>query len=254
MEKKTLNNFVQAVAACEPESPWSPELKMYSDSKLSVHYAPFEHINTKAKVVICGITPGKTQATQALDTAKTGLIANTSLLEIQEEAKQAASFKGFRKPLTAMLDLVGLNEKLGIDTCDDLFGNRAHLVHYTSTIRYPVVLANGNNYNGTPKASNHVFLREILDTYLAEEVEALGPDCLWVPLGKASTEGLEYLVNKGVLKGNQLLSGLPHPSGANAERVAYFLGNKPKSKLSVKVNPDILDAAKLSLKNKIKVV
>lgn len=253
MEKKTLNNFAQAVAACEPESPWSPELKMYSDSKLSIHYAPFEHVNSKAKVVICGITPGKTQAIQALITAKTGLIAGTDLLEVQENSKQAASFKGFRKPLTAMLDLVGLNEKLSIETCDDLFGSKANLVHYTSTIRYPVVLANGNNYNGVPKASKHGALREMLDTYLSEEVEVLGSDCLWIPLGKAATEGLEYLVSKGKLKASQLLSGLPHPSGANAERVAYFLGNKAKINLSVKVNPDVLDEAKLSLRDKIKV-
>jgi hypothetical protein len=252
MEINTLYQFSQAVAKCAPQAPWSNELKLYSDSKLSVYYAPFEHINTKAKVVICGITPGRTQSTQALDTAKTGLIAGTDLVKIQEKAKQAASFKGFRKPLSAMLDLVGLNEKLNIETCNDLFGSKADLVHYTSTIRYPVVLANGNNYNGAPKACNHDFLREMLDTYLAEEVTALGPDCLWVPLGKASTEGLEYLVDKGILKSSQLISGLPHPSGANAERIAYFLGNKPKHKLSVKVNPDMLDAAKLSLINKIK--
>ncbi|WP_166371569.1 hypothetical protein [Psychromonas sp. SA13A] len=253
MEKKILNDFYKAVVKCEPESPWSPELKIYSDSKLSVYYAPFEHINTKAKVVICGITPGKTQATQALDTAKTGIISETDLVKIQEEAKQAASFKGFRKPLSDMLDLVGLNEKLNIETCNDLFDSKTDLVHYTSTIRYPVVLENGNNYNGVPKASKHPFLREMLDSYLAEEVEVLGPDCLWIPLGKAATEGLEYLVKKGALKPNQLLSGLPHPSGANAERVAYFLGNKAKSKLSIKVNPDILDSAKISLKNKIRV-
>ena len=204
MKANTLKNFSKAVAECDPTVPWSNELKLYSDSKLSVYYAPFEHINTKAKVVICGITPGKTQSTQALETAKIGLIAESELVKIQEKAKQAASFKGFRKPLSAMLDLVGLNKKLNIETCNELFSSKADLVHYTSTIRYPVVLANGNNYNGTPKVCNHAFLQKMLDKYLAEEVTALGPDCLWIPLGKASTEGLEYLVDKGVLKPNQL--------------------------------------------------
>jgi len=37
---------------------------------------------------------------------------------------------------------------------------------------------------------------------------------------------------------------LPHPSGANAERIAYFIGGKPRARLSVKVDPDKLDAAR----------
>lgn len=252
MDKKNLQNFIQEVTGCNPTQPWSQELLLYRDNKLSVHYAPFEYINTTAKVVICGITPGKTQAKEALDIAKKGLISGSELSIIQKQAKQSASFKGFRKPLSAMLDMVGLNNRLDITTCDELFGIKADLVHYTSALRYPVVLANGANYNGTPKPINHPFLRTILDTYLAEEVETLGTDCLWIPLGKAATESLEYLISTGVMKPEQLLSGLPHPSGANAERVAYFLGNKSKSALSNKVNPDILDTAKNRLIEKIK--
>jgi hypothetical protein len=44
-----------------------------------------------------------------------------------------------------------------------------------------------------------------------------------------------------------VLNGLPHPSGANAERIAYFLGKKAKESLSVKTNPATLDSAKCKL-------
>ncbi|WP_413282498.1 hypothetical protein [Vibrio sp. MA40-2] len=252
MEKNTLNQYLKEVSVCDPKKPWDTTLQMFSDDRLSVYYAPFEHLNKKAKVVLCGITPGATQAMEALNIAKSGVIAGLTVETVQEQAKQAASFKGFRKPLSQMLDLVGLHEKLEIESCDQLFGIHAGMVHYTSAIRYPTVLSNGNNYNGTPKASRHPQLRRMLDKFLAEEVEELGQNCLWIPLGTAATEALEYLVEQGTLKPSQLISGLPHPSGANAERIAYFLGNKPKDRLSNKVNPSKLDAAKISLLEKIK--
>jgi hypothetical protein len=40
---------------------------------------------------------------------------------------------------------------------------------------------------------------------------------------------------------------LPHPSGANAERIAYFLGRKAKGDLSAKTSPGKLDEAKAQL-------
>lgn len=251
MENKTLTNFVQQVKTCDPHTPWNIHLQMFGDNKVSVHYAPFEHINTHAKVVICGITPGKTQAIESLKIAQNGLVQGLDISKIQEDAKQSASFKGFRKNLSAMLDHIGLNKKLEIDSCSELFGDKTDLVHYTSALRYPVITGGGKNYNGTPKASAHPYLKDMLDTYLAEEVEILGSNCLWIPLGKSASEALEYLVFTGKLQSKQLLSGLPHPSGANAERVAYFLGNKAKEKLSIKVNPEIIDSAKSSLMNKI---
>ncbi|WP_303045736.1 hypothetical protein [Turicimonas muris] len=41
-----------------------------------------------------------------------------------------------------------------------------------------------------------------------------------------------------------MLPQIPHPSGANAERIAYFLGKKKKEDLSAKTNPDKIDTEK----------
>ncbi|WP_243976531.1 hypothetical protein [Vibrio natriegens] len=226
MDKKDLNNFQKEVISCDPRSPWSPTLKIFSDSKVSVYYAPFEYINPKAKVAICGITPGKTQASEALATAKAGLTSGLELSSIQREAKCAASFKGFRKPMSRMLDLIGLNKTLDLKSCAELFGSQEDLVHSTSAIRYPTVLARGSDYNGSPKAANHPYLKNMLDTYLCEEVDTLGENCIWIPLGKGANEALNYLVKKKALKDEQLISGLPHPSGANAESIALLLENE----------------------------
>ena len=52
------------------------------------------------------------------------------------------------------------------------------------------------------------------------------------------------MANRGAIDAQHVLRGLPHPSGANAERIAYFIGGKPRSRLSGKVDPDKLDAAR----------
>lgn len=54
-------------------------------------------------------------------------------------------------------------------------------------------------------------------------------------------------MQEGVLREEQVLGGLPHPAGANAERIAYFLGNKPKEALSVKNKAESPDKAKAEI-------
>lgn len=50
--------------------------------------------------------------------------------------------------------------------------------------------------------------------------------------------------HQGLLDRSQILDGLPHPSGGNAERIAYFLGKKSRGALSEKTNPQKLDQAR----------
>lgn len=245
-------DVLDKVVNCTPESPWDNSLKLFYDKDVSVYYAPFDHVNLNAKVAICGITPGKTQASESLSVAQKYMNAGASITDVLEQSKQAASFKGFRKPLAAMMDAIGLQDKLALGSCDALFDTAKHMVHYTSALRYPVVTAKGENYNGNPRITKHPQLIGMVEAYLAKEVEMLGVDCLWIPLGQSATEALEHLVKIGKLRSEQLLSGLPHPSGANAERVAYFLGNKSRENLSIKVNPVKLDENKSKLISKIK--
>lgn len=44
----------------------APELLLWKQGELSVFYAPWDWVNTSAKVMLVGITPGLHQATQAL--------------------------------------------------------------------------------------------------------------------------------------------------------------------------------------------
>jgi len=154
------------------------ELLLTSEGNLQTFYAPFDHINTGARIVLCGITPGLQQASRALDEACKQLRQGASIEQAREAAKATASFAGpMRNNLVNMLDHVGVHTLLGIDSCARLFDTHRHLVHYTSALRYPVFV-DGLNYSGSPAMLSRSSLRRQVETHLAEEIRVLGPQCL----------------------------------------------------------------------------
>jgi hypothetical protein len=217
---------------------------------LVVSYAPFEHIQLGAKVVIVGITPGEQQARNALLELRRQLLLGTNDGTALAKAKVFASFSGaMRTNLVAMLDHIGLHRWAGLDTIAELWTVRSDLAHFTSALRYPVFV-NGKNYSGQPSMTATPILRELLASCLTEEALAL-PEAVWIPLGPMATAGVEWVINQGTLNRKNVLIGLPHPSPASMERIKYFLGQKRKSDLSIKTEPTRLDAARERLKAQI---
>lgn len=222
-------------------------LTLERQGPLSVVYAPFDYVNTNAKVVLVGITPGRQQAVKALIEARNQLLNGNDPAVAAKAAKEVASFSGpMRLSLVGMLDHIMLAPKLGLTSCSALFGSDAGLVHYTSALRYPVYV-DGKNYSGNPSIARHPMLTRLVGEYLAAEVRSL-PDAVWIPLGPAPTLALKMLAERGVIQSSRILAGLPHPSGANAERIAYFLGRKAAENLSVKTNAATIDAARTTLR------
>jgi hypothetical protein len=231
--------------------PLPAELLLASEGDLQTFYAPFDHINASARIVVCGITPGSQQTRLALTEAAQQLRLGASVQHADQAAKETASFAGpLRSNLVRMLDHVGVHTLLNIDSCARLFDTHRHLLHSTSALRYPVFV-NGKDYSGSPSMLSRRTLRHQVETHLAEEVRALGPQCLYVPLGPKVAEIFQHLQAKGLLKPEQLLDGLPHPSGANAERISYFLGSKAREQLSSKTNAAVLDMAKARILAKL---
>jgi hypothetical protein len=214
-------------------------LRMDADGRYEVYYAPFDYVNTSARIVLVGITPGRTQALEAISVARRALLGGRSFTDAAEAAKKVASFAGpLRKNLVALLDSVGVSERLGLASTADLWTSHTHLVHFTSALRYPV-MERGKGYGGAGLARS-AFLKKQVDRWFATECRALN-SALYVPLGSGAQAACEYLVQQGLLGAKQILGGLPLPSGANAERIAYFLGRKPRSLLSSKTRADVLD-------------
>lgn len=218
--------------------------------RIDVAYAPFEHLNADARIVIVGLTPGRQQMGNALRELRRALVAGASPDDALAAAKIHASFSGpMRTNLVDLLDAIGVARLLGISSTATLWTTDTRLVHFTSALRNPVFI-DGANYSGSPSMLTTPMLLDQLRSGFAKEVAAL-PNALFVPLGPKVSEAVELLVREGMVKDERLLSGLPHPSGANAERIAFFLGRKSRETLSNKVVPDLLDAARHGLRSKV---
>ncbi len=228
-------------AVLNAETVQDSNLRISSEGALKVQYAPFDHINHTARLIILGITPGEKQANDALKEAKRSIKNGLNDAEALESAKAHASFSGpMRHNLVSMLDFIGVNSFLGIESCGCLWTSQVSLVQFSSVLRYPV-FKYGKNYTGSsPKINSSTLLREQLFSFTAEELISL-PNALILPLGPAVDNACTLLENQGVIETSRVIRGIPHPSGANAERIAYFLGRKNRKDLSSKTNPDKID-------------
>jgi hypothetical protein len=150
-----------------------------------------------------------------------------------------------RPNLIGLLDHIGVHQWLDISGCAELFGNKAELLQSTSMLRFPVFV-DGANYSGSPNTVSHSLLRKTLLDHFGRECGLL-KRAVFVPLGDKVVEGLRFLCSEGLLDRSRVLEGLPHPSGANAERIAYFLGRKKKEQLSPKTDPRKLEQARQTL-------
>lgn len=250
MSNTNITNYLNAIHKYNAGSSLPSELLMHQEGSFETFYAPFEYINANARVVICGITPGFQQADIALSAARDALKKGCIPTDAAMVAKNTASFAGvMRSNLIAMLDDIGVQKLLDLPSCSELFGSASKDVHYTSALRYPV-FHKGGNYSGTPSMVRTPALRYQLDRFLKEECQVLS-DALWIPLGPKVAEALEYISQQGVISPDQILTGLPHPSGANAERISIFMGRKAPEAASARTNPQILLDARQRLLQKI---
>ena len=195
-------------------------LFLFDDALFSVVYAPLDHVNTGARIVLAGLTPSWRQA-QAAYTAHAELL-DADEEEAGFEIKRRSAFSGsMRSNLIEMLDALSIHRHLGITSTEALFDTHAGALHATNVLRYPVFKA-GKSYSGqNPRASGHAFLRAMLERLCAPELARV-PNALIVPLGKAAEEGLEHLSELGLLRRERWLRGFPHPSAANGRRKAEF--------------------------------
>lgn len=227
-------------------------LRLGTSGNLDSYYAPFDAINTEAKIVLVGICPGQLQWRNALQAAQDGLKQGLDTDEILKLAKAASAFSGpMRKNLVKILDSIGLPQVLGISGTELLFNEQQSLVHMTSVL-HQCILVKGKNYTGaSPNMLKNDFLNQHIKTYFLPEIAQL-PNAIYIPFGSSVIEVLYALSSLGYLREEQILDGFPHPSGANAERIKYFLGEKTAAELSTATNAAMIDQAKNRLLDKIK--
>lgn len=208
-----------------------PALRIGKSGPICIYYAPVDHVNRKAKVILAGITPGWTQM-ELIYRTEVQYMDTLSAAAVSRRVKKTAAFAGsMRRFLVEQLDGIGVHRFLDIESTVALFGRANNLLHATSVLRYPVFV-NGENYTGhkPPLLRTELFGPYIAD--FAAEIEKVG-DALVVPLGQAVTDVLEHLVAEGRVAADRCLTGFPHPSGANAHRATHFAQRRRALRLKV---------------------
>jgi hypothetical protein len=242
MFTQTIDKYLPAIESLNPDIELTKEdlltesFLIQREGNLEVYYAPHnEYINTKAKIIIVGITPGWSQMQTAYKKLVDDLSVGIPLDQILIHTKKAASFAGsMRRYLIEMLDECGIPELLNTESSSSLFNEKRYLLHTTSVIKYPVFHL-GKNYTGHRPKIEH---SEVLSYYAYKEfpieLNSISSSALVIPLGKTVEQIIEKLLNDGKLVNHIYLFGFPHPSGANGHRKKQFAHEKEKLKSLIK--------------------
>ena len=209
-------NQVRSLKYINKQSVINKKFLIDKDKNIEIYYAPFDYINSKAKIMIVGITPGLQQMLQSYEVINKG----GSLKKV----KDLSSFKGsMRTGLIKYLDELKINKILKIKTSESLFDKDSKYLHTTSLVKYPV-FDKGKNYSGANIQKKEILMNFIEQNFL-KELKQL-KKVIIVPLGNTVSSTIEYLDNKYNLNLTCFLKGFPHPSGANARKNIQFRENK----------------------------
>ena len=219
-----MKNLIQQIKLLETINQKNVKDKKFlleKEKNIEIYYAPFDYINSKAKIVIVGITPGLQQMLQSYEVINQG--------KSLKEVKDLSSFKGsMRTGLIKYLDELKINDILKIKSCESLFNKNSKYLHTTSLVKYPV-FDKGKNYSGSNILKKKILIQFIEKNFL-KELKTL-KKAIIIPLGNTVSSTIEYLNNKYDLKLACFLKGFPHPSGANARKNIQFKQNKRNMKL-----------------------
>ena len=194
------------------------EFLIEKDGNIEIYYAPFDYINSKAKIAIVGITPGLQQMTQSFQAIKDG--------KSLKEVKDLSSFKGsMRTTLVKYMDELTIHQILKIKTCESLFDLDSKYLHTTSLVKYPV-FDKGKNYSGSGLLKKKILL-DFLEAHFVKELKKLDKTII-VPLGNTVSSTIDYLNNEFKLNLKCFLKGFPHPSGLNVRKDIQFKENKTR--------------------------
>jgi hypothetical protein len=189
-------------------------LRLYRDSQIAVYLTPFDDVEREARVVLVGLTPGRSQFEIAVKVAGLALRQGRTIDEAITAAKAEGAFAGpMRTNLVRMLDDIRLRRALGVQSCWQLFDPSSRLISSTSAICHATFRRDTENYNGRPGLARHPVLRTFVSEVLAENLAQV-PEALVIPLGKHANEA----VHVAGVDPRRVVRGFPHPSGQNSGR------------------------------------
>ena len=180
----------------------------------------FDYVNPKAEVVIVGITPGNSQ----LNGSREGLSPH--------EIKKKYAFAGSMRPrLIEMLNYIGINRLLGINSCCSLWEDDFNKVDMTSLLKEATyeIKKDGSRemFRHASKIEKSEKLTHMLEDGFVKNCSTYENFVLFVACGPGVYDVLKKLQNEKKIEG--FVAGIAHPSGANLGRILCYLGKaEPK--------------------------
>ena len=185
------------------------------DNKIIFEPTGFEYQNTKAKVVIVGITPGNSQ-----------LKGDREGLDLREIKRKNAFAGSMRPNLVKMLDYIGVNRLLGIESCRTLWEEDFDKVDMTSLLKEATyeLKKDGSKtmFKDVKKIAKSEKLTRMLEEGFVKDCSNYENWVLYVACGPGVYDVLKKLKEEGKIKG--FVAGIAHPSGANLGRIQCYLG------------------------------
>ena len=187
------------------------------DEKIVFEPTEFDYVNPKAEVVIVGITPGNSQ----LKGEREGLD--------KREIKRKNAFAGSMRPnLVKMLDHVGVNRMMGIESCRSLWEENFDKVEMTSLLKEATYIVRKSGKKDMFKEVDLIAksekLTKMLESGFIKDCGSYNNAKLFVACGPKVYDKLQELKQAGVI--SVPVIGIAHPSGANLGRVLCYLGQK----------------------------
>lgn len=240
---RSLNHFKDAILHFNNEDyiPDSFVLNISNNGKYRECYTPFEYVNTNAKIIIVGLTPGDTQWRNAVLSVKNSLLNGEADEAALKKAKSFGAFSGsMRINLVKMLDYVSIPQKFNLNSSEAFFDENNTLCHFTSLLTHCVQTYSSKqhkwaNYSVVSVGKNEFFLNSIREGIL-KEINAI-PNAMILTLGEPCKLVFDMLINAGLVDEGRVFSGMCHPSGASNERIAYFLNLKDPKDASSRTDP-----------------
>ena len=195
-------------------------------------------MNPKAEVVIVGITPGNSQ-----------LKGERKELDKREIKRINAFAGGMRPNLVNMLNFIGVNRLLGIDSCCTLWEEDFDKVDMTSLL---VEATYELKKDGTKEMFRHANkiaksekLTRMLEEGFVKNCSRYENPVLYVACGLGVYDVLKSLLEERKIKGQVV--AITHPSGANMKCIQCYLGKKEPSTQSLQKYVDKAIEAKAAV-------
>lgn len=204
------------------------ETRLEHGGKDELFYIPFEHVNAAARLVIVGITPGPKQIKLAYRTVSSKIKVGLPDDQILFEAKKQAGFgdQSMRPNLLKMLKHFGFAEILGIEEEEQLWADRANLLHSTSVVPH-AAFRKGKPFAGSfAEVLKTPIFRQSFERDFVPSLSSLSPDALYVGLGPTPLDALEWCRDRGLIREHQILGAFAHSSTQAGSQVDVYLGLK----------------------------